>query len=132
VTGLAQLGRGCPFPLAVDSARPGLGYVDGPEKVRQAILIVLETEPGERVMRPTFGAGLRRYLMEPNTVAVRALIKHDVELALMTWEPRIELKRVDVSAGADPALVQIAIDYVHVQTSRPDNLVHVLSLDGAR
>ena len=33
-------------------------------------------------MRPTFGCGLRRYLGEPNTVAVRALIRHDVELAL--------------------------------------------------
>jgi hypothetical protein len=43
--------------------------VSGPDKVRQAIWLILETEPGERLMRPAFGCGLRRYLMKPNTSA---------------------------------------------------------------
>ena len=43
------------------------------------IYLILETEPGERVMRPGFGCGLRRYLMKPNTSATRALIERDVE-----------------------------------------------------
>jgi uncharacterized protein len=126
---LASLGRGWPFPVEVDRARPAIGWVEGQEKVRQAIRIVLETEPGERIMRPTFGAGLRRYLMEPNTVAVRALIQHDVEQALRTWEPRIELTAVEVTPGDDPALVHIAISYVHVRTGFPDTVVHTLRLE---
>ena len=125
---LAQLGRGWRFPVQVDAERRKLLYVDGPEKVRESIWIILDTEPGERIMRPTFGCGLRRYLGEPNTVAVRALIRHDVEGALATWEPRIQVSSVDVTPGDDPSLVEIAIAYVHVRTSRPDNLVYPFRL----
>jgi Bacteriophage baseplate protein W len=120
---LAYLGQGWSFPVEPGPDRR-LDYVDGPEKVRQSIRIILETEPGERIMRPDFGCGLRRYLMVPNTVATRALIQHDVSLALTTWEPRITLTSVDVVPGDDPALVQIAIAYVHVRDGRPDNLVY--------
>lgn len=128
MSALAQLGRGWSFPVQVDGERRRLLYVDGPEKVRESIWIILDTEPGERIMRPTFGCGLRRYLGEPNTVAVRALIRHDVEGALSTWEPRIQVSGVDVSPGDDPSLVEIAISYVHVRTGRPDNLVYPFSL----
>jgi uncharacterized protein len=125
---LAYLGRGWSFP--VDPGADGqLDYADGPEKVRQAIRIVLETEPGERVMRPDFGCGLQQYLMRPNTVAARALIQHQVELALTTWEPRIRLTSVDVVPGDDPALVQIAIAYVHVRDGRRDNIVYPFFLE---
>jgi uncharacterized protein len=128
VSGLETLGRGWPFGAVPAQAEPRLAWVEGREKVRQAIRIVLETEPGERVMRPTFGAGLRRYLLEPNTVALRALIQRDVEQALQTWEPRIQLTEVEVTPGDDPALVEIAIAYVHVRTAQPDTLVHTLRL----
>jgi phage baseplate assembly protein W len=128
VSSLAYLGRGWSFP--VEPGRDGrLDLASGPEKVRQSIRIILETEPGERIMRPDFGCGLRRYLMRPNSVATRALIRHDVEVALATWEPRIALTSVDVVPGDDPALVQIAIAYVHVRDGRRDNLVHPFFLE---
>lgn len=129
MSSVSMLGRGWAYPVGVNAPAHALTYAEGPEKVRQAIRIVLDTEPGERVMRPAFGCGLRRYLMEPNTVAVRALIQHDVELALRTWEPRIALSRIEVKPGADPVLVEISIEYVHVRTGRPDALVHVLALE---
>lgn len=125
---IAYLGSGWSFPV-----EPGpdgrLDYAAGPEKVRQSILIVLETEPGERVMRPDFGCGLRQFLMRPNTVATRALIQRQVELSLTDWEPRIRLTSVDVVPGDDPALVQIAIAYVHVRDGRRDNLVYPFYLE---
>lgn len=123
MSALGLLGRGWNFPVA-PARTGGLGYAAGGDKVGQAIRIVLDTEPGERIMRPSFGCGLRRYLMKPNTAAIRALIRHDVELALATWEPRIELRDVQVEPGDDPALVLIHIAYVHVRDGRPGNLVH--------
>lgn len=125
---LAQLGRGWSFPVLIDSEQRRLLYVGGPEKVRESIWLILDTEPGERLMRPSFGCGLRRYLGEPNTVAVRALIRHEVEQAIALWEPRISVSSVDVTPGADPSLVEIAIAYVHARTNRPDNLVYPFSL----
>jgi phage baseplate assembly protein W len=113
------------LPQAANGAASrSLLYEDGPEKVRQSILIILDTEPGERVMRPAFGCGLRRYLMKPNTVATRALMQRDVQRALLAWEPRISLSGVAVVPGNDPAEVLIQISYVNVRTGRKDNLVY--------
>lgn len=122
------LGRGWSLPLAPDRAGR-LGYADGPEKVRQAIGIVLETEPGERLMRPDFGCGLRRFLMKPNTTATRALIQREVERALVNWEPRIRLESVTATPGEDPALVLVEITYAQVLDGRRDNLVYPFYLE---
>ena len=65
------------------------------EDVRQAILIILDTEPGERVMRPDFGAGLRALVFESINTNTLALARHRVEQALVLWEPRID--SIDVS-----------------------------------
>jgi phage baseplate assembly protein W len=126
VSAAERLGRGFPSPVRPDPRAARIPYVEGADKVRQSIRVILDTDPGERVMRPTFGCPLRRFLMAPNTVATRAAIRHEVELALATWEPRIELRRVEVTAGADPSLVDIAIAYLHRRTRRADDLVYVL------
>lgn len=123
------LGRGLAFPLRPDERTRELPVVAGAEKVRQAILLLLETEPGERVMRPAFGCGLRRYLAKPNTTATRALLQRDVELALATWEPRIRLRSVRVEPGDDPSLVTIEIDYLHARDGSPGNLVYPFYLE---
>jgi phage baseplate assembly protein W len=123
------LGRGWDFPVTPDPLSSKLRYTSGVEKVRQSILIILETEPGERIMRPTFGCGLRRYLMKPNTPATRALIKNDVEFALASFEPRIRVTGVSVDPGDDPSLALIQIAYVHLVDGNKNNLVYPLYLD---
>lgn len=125
---LRYLGKGWRFPLHPDELGR-LGYSSGPDKVQQSIRIILETEPGERIMLPSFGCGLRRYLMRPNTGATRALILHDVELSLGSFELRIRVTELAVDPGEDPALVLIRIGYVHVRDNRPGNLVYPFYLE---
>jgi phage baseplate assembly protein W len=91
--------------------------------------IILDTEPGERIMRPDFGCGLRRYLMKPNTSATRALLQREVLLALKTWEPRIDVQSVAVTPGDDPALVLIEIFYAHKRDGRQGNFVYPFYLE---
>ena len=43
------------------------------EDIRQAIRIILDTDPGERVMRPDFGAGLRALRSSRSTRNTMAL-----------------------------------------------------------
>jgi phage baseplate assembly protein W len=119
----AWVGRGPRFPML--PGRDGaIGVVGGEDIIRQSIETILETEPGERVMLPTFGCGLRRYLMEPNTTTTRASMRQDIDEALGRWEPRIRLTGVAVTPGDDPALVWIEIAYVRLVDLRPDNLVY--------
>jgi len=126
---LKILGNGWSFPIRPEPRTKNLEYLAGREKVRQSILLILETEPGERIMRPDFGCGLRRHLMKPNTTATHALIRREVELALLAFEPRIRLEEVRVEPGEDPALVLIAIAYVHQRDGRKDNFVYPFYLE---
>ncbi len=128
MTTIGFLGTGWGFPV-MPALAGGLDYVAGPDKVAQSIEIILDTDPGERIMRPTFGCGLRRFLMQPNTSATRALIEREVERALAAFEPRITTTQVRVEPGDDPALVLIHIAYVHVRDNRPANLVYPFYLE---
>ena len=59
----AFLGVGWAFPPGFEDGRASVAAYE--EDVRQAIRIILGTSPGERVMRPDFGAGLDRFVFEP-------------------------------------------------------------------
>jgi phage baseplate assembly protein W len=124
--GIYGSGLSYPFRLGVT----GLSTTAGPSKVEESIRLILGTQYGERVMRPTFGCGLRRFLMKPNTAAIRALIQNEVLSALVQWEPRIDLQSVQVVPSADePSRVDIHIAYVHTRDRRPANLVYPFYLE---
>jgi phage baseplate assembly protein W len=118
------LGRGWAFPVAVGADGDAVSAA-GAEDVRQAVRLILETEPGERVMRPDFGAGLRSLLFEPITTETTALVRHRVEQGLTAWEPRIDLVSVDV-AVADRAVgrLDVTVRYVVRATNTFYNLVY--------
>lgn len=127
---LDRLGQGLGQPIAPD-AQGRLPLVSGPEKVRQAMFTILDTEPGERVMRPDFGCGLRRYLMQPNNPATRAGIARDITQSLQRWESRIKVADVSVNPTEDRAMVLIEIRYAHVLDGRQDTLVYPFYLEQA-
>ena len=120
----AWLGTGFCFPLTPDPGAGGFRWSSGMERLRQSVETILDTEPGERVMLPDFGCGLRRYLMAPNNDTTRTAMAADIRSALETWEPRIRLESVQVTPGDDPALVWVDIAYVRRADLRPDNLVY--------
>lgn len=126
------LGTGWAHPVVPDVALGHLRYTDGPEKVRQSIRLILQTEPGERVMRPAFGCGLVQFLMLPNTIATRALIQAEVQRAIELWEPRVDLRSVTAETGDDPALVIITVGYQHRTTGRTDAIIFPYALEVAR
>jgi uncharacterized protein len=121
----AWLGTGFRFPLRPDGRTGRLEWLSGTELVRQSIETILDTEPGERVMLPGFGCGLRRYLMAPNTATTRTAIQQDITYALTSFEPRIRLTDVSVTPSEDdPTLVWIDVSYLRLGDLRPDNLVY--------
>jgi phage baseplate assembly protein W len=93
-------GRGMAFPPRVDEDGR-LVWSDGVDNIREAVRVILMTEPGERLMLPDFGAGLGRFLSEPNTVATRRAIGERIMRALARWEPRINVVSVVVDEDPD-------------------------------
>jgi phage baseplate assembly protein W len=120
----AFLGVGWAFPPQ-ESADGDVATAAYEEDIHQAVHIILGTAQGERVMRPDFGAGLQRLVFEPLSMTTMALVRHRVEEALVTWEPRIDLERVDVRAG-NTALGELVveIDYRVRATNTFYNLVY--------
>lgn len=118
------LGRGWSFPIGLStSAR--LQWSAGDEKIRQSILLILRTVPGERVLMPAFGCRIGELVFAPNDGATRAMAKAYVQEALARWEPRINPPTVtlDVDTNAPDAIL-IDIDYVVKETNRASNLVY--------
>jgi len=76
--------------------RGRLPWTEGNESLRECMLNILLTRPGERLMRPDFGAGLRGFIHYPNNETTRALIADAVRRALERWEPRVEVEEVRV------------------------------------
>lgn len=103
-------GRGIGFPPNVGSDGRIICST-GEANIREAIQIILLTEPNERLRLPNFGAGLREFLFEPNTVATRQQIARRIITALQAWEPRIHVQSVEVEA--DPADAYSAIATIH-------------------
>ena len=126
------LGRGWAFPVAVD-ATGEIAVVADAEDIREAVRIIIETEPGERVMRPDFGAGLRSLVFEPINATTIALVRHRIETALTTFEPRIDQLTVSVTAE-DAALgrLDVEITYRIRATNTFYNLVYPFYLDEGR
>ncbi|MFJ9752250.1 GPW/gp25 family protein [Streptomyces chartreusis] len=127
-----RFGRGWALPLAPSGSRGALVFTGGAELVRQAIRVILVTEPGERLMRPDFGCGLRQFLTLPNTPGTRAAIGRAVEESLAAWEPRITVRTVDVRPGDDPSLAVVTVSYTHVRDGSTDDLRLAVPVGTAR
>jgi Bacteriophage baseplate protein W len=80
-----------------------LEMVEADASVRQAVLLLLTTRPGERVMNPTYGCDLNQLVFAPNDQTTAGLAIHYVRQALTRWEPRIDILELDAGRNADDA-----------------------------
>ena len=123
-------GQGLGFPPRVGTDGR-LAWSVGEDNVREAIRILLLTEPGERLLREEFGCGLRQFLFEPNTVTTRELIRQHIIQAIGRWEPRAAVEDVTVETDTqNPRLVAITIFFRLVATQALERLGITLQLEG--
>ena len=118
------LGQGWRFPLGVDG-RGGLALVRGENDIEEAIVAILCTAQGERVMRPEFGSSIHEFVFAPNNATTAGLIAYQVQQALARWEPRIEVTEVDVQPDPlEGSRVLINIQYLVKATNDEVNMVY--------
>ncbi len=118
------LGQGWAFPLQF-SPRGQIALAYGERDIEQSIRIILETVPGERVMRPEFGCRAKELLFAPKDTATQALLVRYVEQALARWEPRIDVITVEVvnAPGLDGAWT-VQINYQIKDTHDTRSIVY--------
>jgi phage baseplate assembly protein W len=113
------------------SPRGRIEMVEEDASVRQAILLLLSTAPGERVMRPTYGCHLRRLVFSPNDDTTAGLAIHYVRQALERWEPRIDVLAIDATSDPEaPERLDILLEYRVRATNRGGSIAYPLELGG--
>ncbi len=118
------LGRGWAMPVALDSRTGHLASVAYEEDIRQSILIILETAPGERVMRPNFGCGIHDLVFTALDSTSIQRIRSEVQEALRRCEARIDLLDVTVDeAPTTEGRLLVQVEYRVRRTNQVGNLV---------
>lgn len=117
-----------PAGLAIASSG-GIAMVEGTAAIRQALLLLLSTMPGERVMRADYGCDLWRLAFAPDDETTQGLAIHFVRRAVERFEPRVDILRID--AFSDPlhtGLLTIELDYRVRATLATDRLTHPVAI----
>lgn len=121
------LGTGWGFPPSFDRFGGGLKLrmVSEVEDIRESLHILLSTSPGERVMQPGYGCGLRRMVFGHLDESTITAIKDIVATAVLHHELRIVLEEVQVD-GSEWAegVLHLRLDYRVRSTNARDNMVY--------
>lgn len=118
------LGRGWASPVALDARTGKVATAQYEEDIRQSIRIILETAPGERVMRPNFGCGIHELVFTALDSTTQQLIRSSVEESLRRCEARIEVLGVVVEEkAATEGQLLVEIEYRVRKTNQIGNLV---------
>jgi uncharacterized protein len=126
----SRFGEGAALGFAVSPAG-SLAMTGGAALVRQAIMLLLTTVPGERVMRPDYGCPLDRLMFAPNDATTAGLAIHYVRRAITRWEKRVDIVRLDAGPDAnDPGVLAIKLDYRLRDTGELSALTFGVGLDG--
>jgi phage baseplate assembly protein W len=86
---------GMQYPL-VKTPRGILAQKNGINQIKADLLQLLLTNPGERVMLPSYGTPLRTLLFEPNDAILEIRAKQMIADAILIWEPRIVITNIEV------------------------------------
>lgn len=129
------VGRGLTFPLTI-TPQGSLSLTQEQDEVEQAIYIILQTAPGERVLRPRFGCYIHELIFEPNTIDTAVKAQRYVQDALAMWEPRIRVTKVvaqpvyhklsnkEKDRGKNDSYLEIFIEYEIKATKDKRSLVY--------
>ena len=80
------------------------------EHIREQVMQVLFTSPGERVFRPEFGFGARQHVFEPNAPALWEMARTRLFGSLSeALAGEVDPKTLKVEVGADPDAPEVLL-----------------------
>jgi phage baseplate assembly protein W len=123
-------GRGVGFPLRL-TQEGRLAWSEGEGNVRESIRLILLTAQGERLRRPDFGAGLERFLFEPNVLGTWRQIEEVIRRQLARFEPRVQVETVRVAGDPiDPEAAIAELSFTLVATAQAGRMSLSIPVQG--
>lgn len=98
------------FPFHFDG-RGGTATTTEDDHIRDMIEQFLFTNPGERVNRPDFGAGLLQLVFAPNSPELAATLQFTIQAGLQRWlGDLVEIRKLEVTS--EETTLRVEIDYL--------------------
>ena len=117
------LGKGWAFPVTTNAGEVLFSCAEA--NIKQSLILILGTAPGERVMLPEFGCRINELLFAANNSTTEGLAELYVRQAVERWEPRVVVSGVNsVIEFTDRNVLTITLSYVIRDKNQPDNLVY--------
>ena len=123
----AFLGIGWSFPPEFHKRADALGVkmVAEEEDIGESLRILLSTNPGERVMQPSYGCGLKAMVFATINERTITELKDIIERAVLFFESRITLEDIDVNTeDALDGILKIQLNYSVRKTNTRSNIVY--------
>ena len=126
---------GMQYPL-VKTPRGILAQKNGVNQIKADLLQLLLTNPGERVMLPSYGTPLRTLLFEPNDAILEIRAKQMIADSISTWEPRIVITNIEVKNKIEKSSLNKSdtndeidgILFIKVKFVDPENITEIEEL----
>ena len=99
------------------------------EYIRDLIIQVLFTSPGERVNRPEFGCGLLALVFDPNSDALQAATQFQVQAALQRWLAEV-ITVNDVEVTPADGRLDVTVVYTRLDIAERNRDILTVQLDG--
>ena len=123
-TDISFLGTGWSFPPEF-SKRGAVVMVSAEEDIRQSLRILLATTPGERVMQPSFGCGIKSHVYDNINESTVTILKDLIRRAILFFEPRVRLESVLAdSSNAMNGRLDFTIVYTIISINTRHNIVY--------
>jgi len=104
-----------PFRIAADGRSAQVQTLE--EHVRDEVIQLILTNPGERADLPEFGGGVRRLVFEGAGLTTSAMAKAMLSQALSRWlAQRVTVEQLDVTAVSET----LTVDLVYRVAGTPD------------
>lgn len=101
------------------------------QHLAQSIADIITTPVGSRVMRREYGSHLANLMDWPLNAATRLQAYAAVATALMRWEPRIRISRVELTPGTVPGQAVLDVEGTVTDTNEPLSLRVPINLGAA-
>jgi phage baseplate assembly protein W len=113
---------GFAFPFRIER-NGGVVQSVGRHKIEEDVVHLLSVRLGERTMLRDYGGGAYHRREEPNSPALAALVRHEIEVALRTFIPELRLVG-PLTVVARESQLTVQIQY----TAAPDDVLRRLDV----
>lgn len=123
------LGIGWSFPPTFKKEKGGVLMTTDEEDINKSLEILFSTGLGERLMQPTYGSDLSRFLFEPISATLKTYMKDLIKDAILYHEPRIKLLDLTLVSYDTEGKIDITLEYLVKITNSRYNYVYPFYLE---